>query len=50
MKNDIIYYSVGALLYCPANKKTIADSVIHENLELNILWLYALKIRSMTTM
>lgn len=30
MKNDIIYYSVGALLYCPANKKTIADSVIHE--------------------
>ena len=30
MKNDIIYYSVGALLYCPANKKTIAGSVIHE--------------------
>ena len=30
MKNDMIYYSVGALLYCPANKKTIADSVIHE--------------------
>ena len=26
----MIYYSVGALLYCPANKKTIADSVIHE--------------------
>lgn len=30
LKNDMIYYSVGALLYCPANKKTIADSVIHE--------------------
>ncbi len=30
MKNDLIYYSIGALLYCPANKKTIADSVIHE--------------------
>lgn len=30
MKNDIIYYSVGALLYCPANKKTIADSIINE--------------------
>lgn len=30
MKNDMIYYSVGALLYCPANKKTIAGSVIHE--------------------
>ena len=26
----MIYYSVGALLYCPANKKTIAGSVIHE--------------------
>lgn len=30
MKNDFIYYSVGALLYCPANKKTIADSIINE--------------------
>lgn len=25
-----MYYSVGALLYCPANKKSIADSVISE--------------------
>lgn len=31
MKNDVLYYSVGALLYCPANKKSIADSVISEN-------------------
>lgn len=30
MKNSILYYSVGALLYCPANKKTIADSIINE--------------------
>lgn len=31
MKNDILYYSVGALLYCPANKKSIADSIINES-------------------
>ena len=30
MKNSILYYSVGALLYCPANKKTIADSIVNE--------------------
>lgn len=30
MKNNVIYYSVGALLYCPANKKTIADAIIKE--------------------
>lgn len=30
MKNNIIYYSVGALLYCPANKKSLADSIINE--------------------
>ena len=30
MKNDILYYSIGALLYCPANKKSIADSIISE--------------------
>lgn len=27
MNNSLLYYSVGALLYCPANRKTIADSV-----------------------
>lgn len=32
MKNNYIYYSVGALLYCPANRKTIADSIINEKL------------------
>ena len=32
MKNETIYYSVGALLYCPANRKTIADSIINEKL------------------
>ena len=31
MKDNVIYYSVGALLYCPANKETIADSIINEN-------------------
>lgn len=30
MKNNILYYSVGALLYCPANQKNIADSIIGE--------------------
>lgn len=30
MKNSHLYYSVGALLYCPANNTTIADSIIHE--------------------
>ena len=30
MKNNVIYYSVGALLYCPANKRTIADAIIEE--------------------
>lgn len=30
MKNDSIYYSVGALLYCPANRESIVDSVISE--------------------
>lgn len=32
MKDNAFYYSVGALLYCPANKKSIADSIIHEKL------------------
>ncbi len=30
MKNSSLYYSVGALLYCPANNKTIASSIITE--------------------
>lgn len=30
MKNSEFYYSVGALLYCPANNKSIADSIINE--------------------
>ena len=30
MKNSLIYYSVGALLYCPANHKTIATSIIKQ--------------------
>lgn len=30
MKNLEFYYSVGALLYCPANNKTVADSIINE--------------------
>ena len=35
MKNNVIYYSVGALLYCPANKKNIVDSVISERFGAN---------------
>lgn len=35
MKNNSLYYSVGALLYCPANRKTIADSIINENFGTN---------------
>lgn len=30
MKNSAFYYSVGALLYCPANKENLAQSVISE--------------------
>lgn len=30
MKNSEFYYSVGALLYCPANNKSVADSIINE--------------------
>ena len=30
MKDSVIYYSVGALLYCPANRKSIASSIINE--------------------
>ncbi len=30
MKNSQLYYSVGALLYCPANNKTIADSILNQ--------------------
>ncbi len=30
MKNSLIYYSVGALLYCPANNKSISNSIITE--------------------
>lgn len=30
MKNSILYYSVGALLYCPANKESIVSSLTRE--------------------
>ena len=30
MKNSSIYYSVGALLYCPANNETIFSSIVTE--------------------
>ncbi len=30
MKNSKIYYSVGALLYCPANNKSIVSSLVNE--------------------
>ncbi len=33
MKNSTLYYSVGALLYCPANHPGIADSIIAEKFE-----------------
>ena len=29
MKDKVLYYSVGALLYCPANKESVADSIIN---------------------
>ena len=32
MKNKGIYYSVGALLYCPANKEKVSESIINEKL------------------
>ena len=30
MKNAVKYYSVGALLYCPANRAGIAESIINQ--------------------
>lgn len=30
MKHDMIYYSVGALLYCPADNRSVASSLIQE--------------------
>lgn len=30
MNNSLLYYSVGALLYCPANRKTIVDSIVRQ--------------------
>lgn len=30
MKNSILYYSVGALLYCPANNASIVNSLVQE--------------------
>lgn len=30
MNNSILYHSVGALLYCPANNETVADSIINQ--------------------
>ena len=30
MKNSTLYYSVGPLLYCPANNETVADSIINQ--------------------
>lgn len=30
MKNSVIYYSVGALLYCPANNQSISDYIISQ--------------------
>ncbi len=30
MKNSVLYYSVGALLYCPANNESIVNSLINE--------------------
>ncbi len=30
MKDSLIYYTVGALLYCPANNDSIANSIIEE--------------------
>lgn len=30
VKNENIYYSIGALLYCPANKQSLSESIINE--------------------
>lgn len=30
MKNSPVYYSVGALLYCPANNESIVNSIVNE--------------------
>lgn len=33
MKDSALYYSVGALLYCPANNESISDSIINNKFE-----------------
>lgn len=33
MKDSLLYYSVGPLLYCPANRETIASSIIQQKIE-----------------
>ena len=43
MVEDVLKYSVGALLYCPALNTTVADSIL--SLEKNILCVYVLKIQ-----
>lgn len=35
MKDSILYYSVGALLYCPANNETAANSIIRQKFGTN---------------
>lgn len=30
MKNSVLYYSVGPLLYCPANNESIVNSIVNE--------------------
>lgn len=44
MKNNVLYYSVGPLLYCPANRISITDSLINEDSGTDFLLLSVLKI------
>ena len=30
MKNSLLYYNVGPLLYCPANNESVADSIVNQ--------------------
>lgn len=43
MKDSVLYYNVGALLYCPANTKHIVSSLVHEKFGSNFSLAFCLE-------
>ena len=50
MTHFSLAYTVGALLYCPANNTTIVNSITHEKFGKHFPWHYALRIPSRMAM